>query len=324
MKRSILVVAAGMVIAGIAVPAQASVQGSSFTEISNFIIKNTVTGLPVTAGVGGQISTAAPSNSATTIADLVGVGSDSHNNLAGLDALQAWVATGAAVQPAENTFPAGAPPISLLSVPVYAIADTEPGPGAAVTFLPGPVTTGAMVDTLAQLRIDSSDPAQLGSSAGTATSATTFLTVTTPITLVLDFDAFVGLELDQTAAPPPTGITVSGSASFSTTLTGSGVITVGGVVSPSASFAPAALNTGILSNSTPGTATTYYVGTQAVPMHFTSPVIGLGAGTYTFAVTQGNAVTIDSTVPEPATLLIWTLFGGTGIWSFARYRSIAK
>lgn len=313
MKYAVISLVTGLAMLASSSSVEASVFANSYTHISDFVIINDATGMPVTfgatgtGGAGGDIRIDGGSLSSSAITNINLFGMDINAVAGTLDAPVSYVDTGAGAAPADNiiftvlpTVP-GAPAGLLVAGPAegYALADTDTDGGSAVRPVGG-ATSGVGVETFGEVSIDETAPVVTGNAAGTATSSSTFFTfsVSTPLTVHLDFDALVSIILDQSVTPPPFGLELIGSTSFAATLTGSGTITVGGVVTPVFTYAPAALNTEI-TNSSLGTVDTY-----SVSSGFVSPSVSLGTGTYTFSLTQGSAAAI-AYVPEPLSMLTW-------------------
>jgi len=327
MRRSIFRLFVGLALFATSVAAEAAIEASSYLNINSYVVTNVATGLPVTAaaapGPGVDVVVTGTSQSSVTTAQL-NLGPTDINFSATVDALVAS-SDGTAVPPLgpafENMFGPG-PALALGTRPLtgpalpYARADTN-GFGTIATLLPGPVTTGATAQTISDVLI----PGPLvdtGLSSATITSSTVFLRVISPLTVTLDFLGYLDLTLDYTS-PPPTGLALSASASFETLIVGTG-ITVGGSTSGSFSFAPAALNTGLVTNSTPGSIVGGHPGGPNTA--YSSPLITLAPGTYSVTLTQGTTASISQVIPEPGAMFTWALLMVCGTSSVFPYRRL--
>lgn len=303
MKRSIIGLCAALAVFAVPVAAQASIEAGSYLGISNFVVTNTATGLPATVGVGGDISIALVTlTTASTDAVINGLPT-SNFTLASLDAPASYSDGTTTVTPAgvENVFsprplPAGGP--------LYARGDTNAGAGSALSPAGGPVTTGASVDTIADVFVpNTATISNLGNSSATALQSVFILTITTPLTLTLDFDYLIDQTLDYTL--PPSGLKLTSDSAFAASLIGVGV-SVGGVTTGLFTYEPGELNTSYVRTSpgvtNPGDGT---IGS------LTSPEVTLAPGIYTFSITQGNSASI-SAVPEAASVVTWALMTATG------------
>jgi len=310
MIRFLLTAVVGIAVTAAASIADASIFANSYLNISDFRIINTATGNPVEDGV--DITVTGVSANSSTFATLIGFGSTGFIPTAGsLDATPAYFSsTGGAY--VNNTVFGSLPttpgnPAGLLhgATEHYALSDTDTDGGSAITPNGGPQTPGVEVESFAEISVDEGNlPVALGDTAGTVTGGASFnfTVLGGTLSLQLDFNALLDIILDYSQAPPPAGLGLIASSSFGATLTGSGSISVGGVATPIFSYDPAALNVMNLTNNVPGT-----VVQQQVSGPFQSPIVTLGPGTYTFALTQSNAAALQNVVPEPAAIAAWAL-----------------
>jgi hypothetical protein len=311
MKRLFLATLALLAMCG---ASQASITANAYLSITNLKVIDVSSGLPVVAGFGQQVLVTPGGSTSITTAELDGFGSTFDLNLAGLDAAVSYVGNGAApsnndiftVLPTTMGNPAGL----AVTGPAehYALADTVPGTGSAVSTTTTPAA-GASGGTFAELSLDETVAPALGMAATTATGVSSvsrldIATGNSPITVRIDFDALSQIFLDYLNAPPPDGLLLKGSTSFSISITGSGTNAAGTSISLSESYVPFQINTGDIVNSLAGTQQSY---TFSGPLSSQSVTLERN-GNYTFTISQGSSAAVD-VVPEPASMIAWSVLG---------------
>lgn len=274
-----------------------AVQASSFLEISKFLITKSGGGA---VAVPGDLIVASVSNSSVASADMNGV-VDLNVDVASVDVISAYsngvaTASGTAEGGLLGALPGLAAP--------FALADVEASGGNVLT------APGATVSSLSAAAAPNVPfVVDNGVSSTSSTLQTLVIRVGTALDLKFSFDALLDITLDNLPAPPGS---LSASASFGVTLLGTG-ITVGGSATNVFSFAPAVLNTGLISSNAVGTFDNDFIGS------FVSPVISLAPGTYSFQITQGTTASVGPIVPEPMSVAVWGVLAVVAGLGYAGY-----
>jgi hypothetical protein len=295
MNRSFYGYIVGALLATTSIAAHAAIEAGSYLAISDFVITNVATGDPATVGLGGDItSLIIASETASARAEMNGL-VEFNPTVGSLDAPVAFSDGTSTVDPGiENTF---SPRPLGITLP-YARGDTA-GSGSAVSPVGGPVTTGASLDSIADVVIPNTAViSNLGTAAATALQTIVTIIVPSTVTLSLDFDYLLDQTLDYSL--PPSGLLLRSEASFAAQVIGAG-ITVGGAPVAVFTYSPSELNTSI-ARSAPGV-TNPGDGTAG---SLSSPDITLAPGVYTLSITQSNFAEI-TIVPEMTSMLTWTV-----------------